>query len=225
MKISIVVPAYNEEGTIGPVLDRLEALDLDCEIIVVNDGSTDGTAQVLAGRGSHKVHIEHKANGGKGTALRRGFELAIGEVIVVQDSDLELDPANIPNLVAPIAEGRADVVYGSRFLTKVPGLKLQRRLANWLLTTLTNVIYRTRVTDMETAHKAFRRTYVPQLRLEATRFDIEVELTAKLARLGARFVEIPSPYQPRTVDQGKKIRFSDGLHAIRMILRWSRWKP
>jgi Glycosyl transferase family 2 len=143
----------------------------------------------------------------------------------VQDSDLELDPANIPNLVEPIATDRADVVYGSRFLTKVPGLKLQRRLANWLLTALTNAIYRTKVTDMETAHKAFRQRYVSQLALEATRFDIEVELTAKLARLGARFVEIPSPYQPRTVDQGKKIRFSDGIHAIRMILRWARWRP
>jgi glycosyltransferase involved in cell wall biosynthesis len=225
MKVSIVVPAYNEEGTIGPVLDRLERLDLDCEIIVVNDGSTDGTAQALSGRETGQVRIEHKANGGKGTALRRGFELALGDIVVVQDSDLELDPANIPNLVAPIMAGTADVVYGSRFLLPVPGLKLKRRLANWLLTFLTNQVYGCKITDMETAHKAFRRDYLERLDLEATKFDIEVELTAKLARCGARIVEIPSPYQPRTVDQGKKIRFSDGLHAIRMILHWSRWTP
>jgi glycosyltransferase involved in cell wall biosynthesis len=226
MNVSIVVPAYNEEGTIAAVLDRVEQLDLDLEIIVVNDGSTDSTAQVLAGYRDHpRIRVEHKANGGKGTALRRGFELATGDIVVVQDSDLELDPSNIPNLVAPIAEGRADVVYGSRFLLPVPGLKLQRRLANWLLTFLTNRVYGCHITDMETAHKAFRQEYLGRLDLEATKFDIEVELTAKLARCGARIIEIPSPYQPRSVDQGKKIRFSDGLHAIRMILHWARWTP
>src|ERR1700712_4408917 len=226
MKISVVVPAYNEEGTIGPVLDRLVALDLDCEIIVVNDGSTDGTAQVLAGwTGNERVHVVNKPNGGKGTALRRGFELANGDIVVVQDSDLELDPNNIPNLVAPIERGEADVVYGSRFLLKVDGLKLNRRAANWLLTTLTNTVYRTKITDMETAHKAMRRELLHNLDLHSTKFDIEVELTAKLARSGARIVEIASPYQPRSVDQGKKIRFSDGLHALRMIVKWSRWKP
>jgi len=225
MKVSIVVPAYNEEGTIGPVLDRLVALDLDCEIIVVNDGSTDGTAQVLAARSDERVLVENKPNGGKGTALRRGFELAHGDVVVVQDSDLELDPNNIPSLVAPIERDEADVVYGSRFLLKVDGLKLNRRAANWLLTTLTNLVYRTRITDMETAHKAMRRELLDNLDLQSTRFDIEVELTAKLARSGARIVEIASPYQPRSVDQGKKIRFSDGLHALRMILKWARWRP
>ena len=226
MKISIVVPAYNEEGTIGPVLERLEQLDLDCEFIVVNDGSTDGTSQVLAGYAGHpRVRVEHKANGGKGTALRRGFEIAAGDIVVVQDSDLELDPAKIPDLVAPIERDEADVVYGSRFLLPVPGLKVKRRLANWLLTFLTNRVYGCRITDMETAHKAFRRDFLGRLNLEATRFDIEVELTAKLARCGARMIEIPSRYQPRTVDQGKKIQFRDGVHAIKMILRWSRWKP
>jgi glycosyltransferase involved in cell wall biosynthesis len=227
MKVSIVVPAYNEEGTIGTVLDRLEALDLDCEIIVVNDGSTDGTAQVLAGRGNERVHIEHKANGGKGTALRRGFELANGDVVVVQDSDLELNPDNIPNLVAPIERGDADVVYGSRFLEKVEGLKITRRAANWLLTTLTNLVYRTHVTDMETAHKAMRRDLLDNLDLQSTRFDIEVELTAKLARVGARIIEIPSPYSPRNIDQGKKIRFSDGIHVNRCVaiaVSLSRWR-
>jgi glycosyltransferase involved in cell wall biosynthesis len=225
VKVSIVVPAYNEEGTIGPVLDRLELLDLDCEIIVVNDGSTDGTAQVLAGRGNDRVTIHHKANGGKGTALRAGFDLARGDVVVVQDSDLELDPNRIPDLIAPIVEGRADVVYGSRFLQPVPGLQRRRLLANKFLTELTNRIYKVKLTDMETAHKAFRSEFLARLDLQSTRFDIEVELTAKLARCGARFVEIASPYQPRSVDQGKKISFRDGLHAIQRIVHWWRWQP
>lgn len=223
MKVSIVVPVYNEERTVGPVLDALERLDLDCEIIVVNDGSTDGTAAVLAGREGGRIRVESKPNGGKGTALRRGFEVAIGDVVVVQDSDLELDPALIPDLVAPIERGEADVVYGSRFLLPVAGLSFERRAANWFLTTLTNTIYGVSLTDMETAHKAIRVELLRDIPLVATKFDIEVELTAKLARRGARFHEIASPYTPRGKDDGKKISFSDGLHAIQQILRWSRW--
>jgi glycosyltransferase involved in cell wall biosynthesis len=223
--VSIVVPAYNEEGTIGPVLERLELLDLDCEVIVVNDGSSDGTAQVLSTRSSDRVRVHHQANGGKGTALRTGFGLARGQILVVQDSDLELDPAAIPDLIAPIVEDRADVVYGSRFLLPVPGLKKRRLLANKFLTLLTNRIYKVKLTDMETAHKAFRVSYLERLDLTSTKFDIEVELTAKLARCGARFVEIPSQYKPRTVDQGKKITFRDGIHAMQRIVHWWRWKP
>lgn len=225
MKVTVVVPAYNEEATIGLVLDQLEQLDLDAEVVVVNDGSTDRTAEVVRARESARVRLVDKPNGGKGTALRRGFEEAVGDIVVVQDADVELSPANIPNLVAPILRGDADVVYGSRFLLPVPGLKRRRLLANRFLTTLTNAVYGTRITDMETAHKAVRAELLKGLPLESTRFDIEVELTAKLARSGARFVEIPSRYTPRSVEQGKKIRFRDGVHAVQMILHWARWKP
>jgi glycosyltransferase involved in cell wall biosynthesis len=225
MKVSIVVPAYDEEATIGQVLDEIEALDLDMEVIVVDDGSKDSTAAIVRERLNDRVRLFSKPNGGKGTALRRGFEEAIGEVVVVQDADVELRPAHIPGLIAPIVENRADVVYGSRFLGEVPGLKRSRRAANWVLTTLTNVIYGTKLTDMETAHKAIRADFLRGLPLEATRFDIEVELTAKLARSGARFVEVSSPYVPRAADEGKKIKFRDGVHAVGRILHWARWHP
>ncbi|HEX9258097.1 MAG TPA: glycosyltransferase family 2 protein [Acidimicrobiales bacterium] len=226
MRISIVVPAYNEEAFIGEVLDQIEALDLvDCEVIVVNDGSTDDTEAIVKERQSDRIRLVTKPNGGKGSALRRGFEEASGDVVVVQDADVELRPANIPNLVAPIEAGRADVVYGSRFLQPVAGMRRSSRLANWFLTTLTNLIYRTKLTDMETAHKAISRTFLAELPLESSRYDIEVELTAKLARSGARIVEVPSTYTPRTVQEGKKIGIKDGIEAIGRILRWARWHP
>lgn len=224
-EISVVVAAYNEEDTIGAVLDALGELDLDMEVIVVDDGSTDRTGEIIEGRTGPRLTLISKPNGGKGTALRAGFDAATGSIIVIQDADVELSPARIPDLIAPILEDRADVVYGSRFLEPVPGLGWERRLANWFLTKLSNISFHTKLTDMETAHKAIRGTYVEQFSLEATRFDVEVELTAKLSRLGARIIEIPSPYTPRTVAEGKKIGFGDGIHAVQAILRWRRWRP
>ncbi|MEI7622658.1 MAG: glycosyltransferase family 2 protein [Actinomycetes bacterium] len=223
--ISVVVAAYNEEDTIGAVLDALGELDLDMEVIVVNDGSTDRTAAIIESRTGPRLHLISKPNGGKGTALRAGFEAASGSIIVIQDADVELSPARIPDLIAPIIADSADVVFGSRFLEPVPGLGWERRLANWFLTMLSNISFHTKLTDMETAHKAIRGTYVQQFTLEATRFDVEVELTAKLSRLGARIIEIPSPYTPRTVAEGKKIGFGDGIHAVQAILHWRRWRP
>ena len=225
MKVSVVVPAYNEDTTIGQVLGELGQLALDLEVIVVDDGSTDRTAAIVEASGDERIRLVRKQNGGKGTALRRGFDEAVGDIVVVQDSDIELSPARVPDLVAPIVEGRADVVYGSRFLQPVPGLAVSRRAANWLLTFLTNLLYGTRLTDMETAHKAVRADLLQAIPLVSDRFDIEVELTAKLARCGARFVEVPSPYRPRTQGQGKHIRFRDGVHAVLRILRWARWHP
>ena len=221
----MVVAAYNEEDTIGAVLDALGELDLDMEVIVVNDGSTDRTAAIIESRTGPRLHLISKPNGGKGTALRAGFEAASGSIIVIQDADVELSPARIPDLIAPIIADSADVVFGSRFLEPVPGLGWERRLANWFLTMLSNISFHTKLTDMETAHKAIRGTYVQQFTLEATRFDVEVELTAKLSRLGARIIEIPSPYTPRTVAEGKKIGFGDGIHAVQAILHWRRWRP
>lgn len=223
--ISIVIAAYNEEDTIGAVLDAVAELDLDKEVIVVDDGSTDRTAEIVAHRTNDRLHLISKPNGGKGTALATGFAAATGDIVVIQDADVELSPARIPDLAAPIQDGRADVVYGSRFLEPVPGLGFERRLANWFLTKLTNLSFHTKLTDMETAHKAISREYMDRFTLEATRFDVEVELTAKLARLGARIIEIPSPYKPRTVAEGKKIGFGDGIHAVQAILRWRKWRP
>lgn len=223
--ISIVIAAYNEEDTIGAVLDAVAELDLDKEVIVVDDGSTDRTAEIVAARTNDRLRLISKPNGGKGTALATGFAATTGDIVVIQDADVELSPARIPDLAEPIRSGRADVVYGSRFLEPVPGLGFERRLANWFLTTLTNLSFHTKLTDMETAHKAISREYMDRFTLEATRFDVEVELTAKLARLGARIIEIPSPYKPRTVAEGKKIGFGDGIHAVQAILRWRKWRP
>ncbi|MFM8862796.1 MAG: glycosyltransferase family 2 protein [Acidimicrobiia bacterium] len=223
--ISIVIAAYNEEDTIGAVLDAVGELDLDKEVIVVDDGSTDRTAAIVEARTTDRLRLISKPNGGKGTALAAGFAAATGSIVVIQDADVELSPARIPDLIAPIIDGRADVVYGSRFLEPVPGLGFERRLANWFLTKLSNVCFHTKLTDMETAHKAISREYMDQFALEATRFDVEVELTAKLSRLGARIIEIPDPYKPRTVAEGKKIGFGDGIHAVQAILRWRKWRP
>lgn len=223
--VSIVIAAYNEEDTIGAVLDAIGDLDLDAEVIVVDDGSTDRTAEIVGHRTGERLRLISKPNGGKGTALATGFAAATGDIVVIQDADVELSPARIPDLIAPIQNGSADVVYGSRFLQPVPGLGFERRLANWFLTKLSNVCFRTRLTDMETAHKAISRTYMDRFALEATRFDVEVELTAKLSRLGARIIEIPDPYTPRTVAEGKKIGFGDGIHAVQAILRWRKWRP
>lgn len=221
----MVVPVFNEEATIGLVLDRLSMLDVDKEVIVIDDGSTDTTATVVRGHNSDLVIDHLPSNAGKGTAIRRGIQLATGDVLVIQDADLELSPDLISQLVAPIVAGEVDVVYGSRFLNGAEAVPLTRKVANRLLTSLTNLLYGTRLSDMETAHKAVNLNIVRSLPLESHRFEIEVELTAKLARSGARFAEISSPYRPRTKDEGKKIRWRDGLLALRAVWRYRRWIP
>lgn len=222
MKITILVPVFNEEATIGVVLDHLRDLHFEREVIVIDDGSTDETSAIVRGHDSQLV-IEHlPENRGKGAAIRRGIELATGDIFVVQDADLEVLPANIEALVAPIITGVADAVYGSRFLEQAGHVPLSRRLANRLLTAFTNRLYGTRLTDMETAHKAIRTDVLRALDLVSERFEIEVELTAKLARCGARIAEVPSPYNPRTKDEGKKITWRDGVEALATIWRWRR---
>lgn len=225
--ISIVIPVHNEESTIGAVLDRVARLDVGHpkEVILVDDGSTDETANIIRSHDS-TIRLEHLAlNGGKGTAVRRGIALAQGTVIVIQDADLELSPDVIQHLVEPILAGKADAVYGSRFLVKSERVPMVRRLANRFLTGLTNLLYGTRLTDMETAHKAIRRELVQGLDLHAERFEFEAEVTAKLARSGARILEIASPYAPRTKHEGKKIRTRDGWLAIKTLFSYRRWAP
>lgn len=225
--LSIVVPVFNEEATVGAVIDRLLAIDLPIarEILVVNDGSTDGTRGVLDAlpRVGDTLRIVHAPiNRGKGRAIRTGFEHARGTIVAIQDADLELDPAELGALVAPILARESQAVYGSRFLRGTRGMPLKTVLANRLLTTLTNMLYGSSLTDMETCYKVMRTDVARALDLECNRFDIEPEITAKLLRAGHRIVERPVRFEPRNRAQGKKIGWRDGLHAIAVLWR-QRW--
>ncbi len=226
MKLSVIVPVYNEEGTIEEIVSRVLAVDVpgfDKEIVIVDDGSNDGTRRAIecsAWRGDARVQVrENPINLGKGAAIRVGLKYADGDVVLVQDADLELDPRDYPALVAPIADGRAAVVYGSRFLGPRSGLSMRARLANWFLTAVTNVLFLARLTDMETGYKVLRRDAFAGIRLRSVGFDFEPELTAKLLLAGHRIHEVPISYTPRKVDQGKKIRWVDGVDALWVLLR------
>jgi glycosyltransferase involved in cell wall biosynthesis len=226
LKLSIVIPVYNEQDTIGDVIDKVRRVDLgpiEKEIIVSDDGSTDGSAEVLAEYASNfpelvTVHTS-PINLGKGAAVRLGMACATGDIIIIQDADLELDPNEYTRIIEPIVAGEWDVVYGSRFLGKPKGIRLCTRLANRFLTTLTNVLYGARLTDMETAYKAVRREAVDGLRLRCVRFDFEPEITAKLLLAGYQIHEVPVGYAPRTQDEGKKICVIDGIEAIHTLFR------
>jgi len=222
--LSIVVPVYNEQQTIRQIVARLLALPLPLEIIVVDDCSTDGTRQVLRELGQlRNVRLVFQPfNGGKGSALRKGFELARGDVVIVQDADLEYDPRDIPRLLAPIVQDRADVVYGSRFLHRRPaGSSLVHRWGNRLLTGLSNLTTGLRLTDMETCYKALRRGVLRDMPLRQDRFGFEPEITAKIARRGLRVVELPIGYQPRGWHEGKKIGLRDLWNAVYCIARYA----
>lgn len=223
--LSIIVPVYNEAGTVHQVIDRLLEipLPLEREIIVVNDGSTDGTRQVLDGvpRVDGVLSIVHAAaNGGKGSAIRIGLDRARGTIIAIQDADLELDPVQLADLVQPILSGEADVVYGSRFLGARPAGPWLSFAANRGLTTLTNVLFGGRLTDMETCYKIMRTPIARGLKLESNRFDIEPEITAKLLRQQRRIVERPVTFDPRNRASGKKIGWRDGFHAVAVLIKY-----
>jgi glycosyltransferase involved in cell wall biosynthesis len=223
--ISIIVPVYNEAGTVKQVIERLLQIPLPAarEIIVVNDGSTDGTRDVLDGITpvDGVLSIVHAAaNGGKGSALRIGLSHVRGTIVAIQDADLELDPVQLGNLVQPILDGEADVVYGSRFLTGRPPGPWLSVAANRGLTWLTNVLFRGRLTDMETCYKIMAAPVARSLELESNRFDIEPEITAKLLRRGCRIMERPVVFDPRNRASGKKIGWRDGFHAIAVLLKY-----
>ena len=221
--LSIIVPVYNEEPTVGAVIDRLLAIALpvDREILVINDGSTDGTRRVLdALPRLDTLRVLHaEKNGGKGRAIRAGFEHARGTIVAIQDADLELDPAEIAVLVQPILDRESPVVYGSRFLNGASGAPFMSVAANRFLTGLTNVLYGSKLTDMETCYKLMRTEIARALELEADRFDIEPEITAKLLRAGHRIIERPVRFEPRSRAQGKKIGWRDGVQAIAVLAK------
>ena len=227
MKLSIVIPAFNEAATIERVLDRIsESVSHFHEVIVLDDASTDQTATRVENRARVDPRIRllrHRQNAGKTAALRTGFAAVTGDLVVVQDADLEYDPADIPDLIAPILDGRGDVSLGSRFMIKRAGRVLYYRhyLANKFLTFLSNVLTDLNCTDVETGYKAMRAEIAKRLVIESTGFGFEVEFVAKCKKAGYRLFEVPINYFGRTYEEGKKITFIDGLAAIYFILKFN----
>ena len=224
MKLSIVIPVYNEKNTIEKIIGRVQNvnLELDKEILLVDDGSTDGTQEILRKLETDEVKIFiHEINQGKGKALQTGFSKASGDFVIIQDADLEYDPKEYPQLLAPLLDGRADAVYGSRFLggpNRV--LFFWHYLGNKMLTTFSNMLSNLNLTDMETCYKVFRKEILDKITLKSKRFGIEPEITLKLAKLKCRIYEVPISYSGRDYSEGKKIGWKDGVAAIFHIIRF-----
>ncbi len=229
MKLSVVMPVYNEVSTVAAIVDRVRAVGIDLEIVMVDDYSTDGTREVLSQLEKEHPNVRvllHAQNHGKGRALRTGFEHARGDYVIIQDADLEYDPGDYHKLLRPLESGRADAVFGSRFI----GTEEHRVLYFWhsvgnrFLTLLSNMMTDLNLSDMETCYKVFRRELIQAIPLEEDRFGFEPEVTSKLAKARARIYEVGIAYHGRTYEEGKKIGMKDGFRAIYCILKYA-WKP
>ncbi|MFC2042573.1 glycosyltransferase family 2 protein [Chloroflexota bacterium] len=223
MTLSVIIPAYNEKNTINEILIRVQAMDLVDEIVVVDDGSVDGTREILEkmdGIGPVRV-VYHEKNLGKGAAVVTGIKNSEGDVILIQDADLEYDPRDYPELLKPIEEENADVVYGSRFLggPRRPAM-FWHMVANKMLTLMTNILYDNILTDMETGYKVFRRDVVRDMTIHARRFDFEPEFTAKIMKRKVRIFEVPISFNPRDYDEGKKIKLEDAVVAVWTLVKY-----
>jgi glycosyltransferase involved in cell wall biosynthesis len=225
--LSVIVPVFNERTTVAEVIRRIRAVSLpvDVEVVVVDDGSSDGTDKVLAALGDSTVRvINHPRNRGKGAAIRTGMEAVRGDLVLVQDADLEYDPADWSKLLEPILRGKARVVYGSRFTGERKNMMPLHWMGNRFLSLITNILYSTTLSDMETCYKLFDRRVLEGITIESDKFDFEPEITAKVLRRGFRIYEVPISYAGREADEGKKITWRDGFGAIKALVKY-RFSP
>ena len=221
--LSVIVPVFNERVTVAEIIRRIRAVEVPVavEIIVVNDGSSDGTDKVLTALGDSTVRVlNHEVNKGKGAAIRTGMAVARGDLLLVQDADLEYDPADWPRLLEPILKGKAQVVYGSRFTGERKNMLPLHWIGNRFLSLVTNILYSSTMSDMETCYKLFDRRVLEGITIQSDKFDFEPEITAKVLRRGYRIYEVPISYAGREVDEGKKITWRDGIGALRALIKY-----
>lgn len=228
MKVSFIIPIRNEEDLLERVLERVRALPLDKELVLVDDGSTDRTPEILRREEQHAdtVVLRHAVNQGKGMAIRTGLEHATGDIVIVQDADLEYDPEEVPSIVRPIMEGQTNAAYGSRFMGRIEKMRLPNYIANRFLSLMVSLLYGQKMTDLETAYKAFRRELVQSIPLSCRRFEFDPEVTSKVLKRGERILEVPISYNARTFEEGKKIGWKDFIKAILMLWKVRLfWRP
>ncbi|MFH1149524.1 MAG: glycosyltransferase family 2 protein [Actinomycetota bacterium] len=225
MKLSILIPVFNEHATIAQILAKVRSVDIGeiaREIVVVDDGSTDGTREILAAEEAehHTTVLYHDVNRGKGAAIRTGLERVTGDYVIIQDADLEYDPDDYRVLLAPVLKKKAEVVYGSRFTGERRNMLFWHMLGNKLLSLVTNILYNTTLSDMETCYKLFSREALQGITIRADRFDFEPEITAKILKKGIRIWEVPISYAGREFDEGKKITWKDGFAALWTLIKY-----